>query len=113
MPAWIECGLAMVLREAVTNIARHAQASEAMIALRVEAGTVLLDVTDNGRGGVSANGNGLAGMRERVAALGGTLRIDSPRGGGTRLTVAVPIGEAVAVPAASDMPGPPVMGARA
>ncbi|MCL7714575.1 sensor histidine kinase [Stenotrophomonas sp. CPCC 101365] len=92
MPAWIECGLAMVLREAVTNIARHAQAGEAVIAVRVDAGAVVLEVGDDGRGGVSANGNGLAGMRERVAALGGTLRIDSPRGGGTRLTVTVPLG---------------------
>lgn len=115
MPGWIECGLAMVLREAVTNIARHAQASEAMIALRVEAGVVVLEVADDGRGGVSANGNGLAGMRERVAALGGTLRIDSPRGGGTRLTVTVPLGEGEATMAAAipDGPGLPAMEARA
>ena len=92
MPPWIEAGLAMVLREAVTNIARHAQAGEAMISLRVEDDAVLLEVADDGRGGVSANGNGLAGMRERVAALGGTLDIVSPRGQGTRLTVRVPLG---------------------
>ncbi|MGX9721346.1 sensor histidine kinase [Stenotrophomonas acidaminiphila] len=117
MPGWIECGLAMVLREAVTNIARHAQASEAMIALRVEAGVVVLDVADDGRGGVSANGNGLAGMRERVAALGGTLQIDSPRGAGTRLTVTVPLGDAGAGDAAVAAPVPgsglPAMEARA
>ena len=115
MPGWIECGLAMVLREAVTNIARHAQASEAMIAVRVEADTVVLEVADDGRGGVSANGNGLAGMRERVAALGGTLRIDSPRGAGTRLTVTVPLGDGSAAMAAavSDGPGLPALEARA
>ena len=115
MPGWIECGLAMVLREAVTNIARHAQASEAMIALRVEAGAVVLEVADDGRGGVSANGNGLAGMRERVAALGGTLRIDSPRGAGTRLTVTVPLGDgdAAMTAAVPDDPGLPAMEARA
>lgn len=98
MPGWIESGLAMVLREAVTNIARHAQADEAMIALRIEAGDVLLEVADDGRGGVAANGNGLAGMRERVAALGGSLQIDSPRGSGTRLTVRVPLGQGEAAP---------------
>ncbi|WP_343199436.1 sensor histidine kinase [Stenotrophomonas sp. MYb238] len=115
MPGWIECGLAMVLREAVTNIARHAQAGEAMIALRAEAGAMVLEVADDGRGGVSANGNGLAGMRERVAALGGTLRIESPRGGGTRLTVTVPLGDGEATMAAAmpDGPGLPVMEARA
>jgi len=100
MPPWIEAGLAMVLREAATNIARHAQASEATIALRVDGDAVLLEVADDGRGGVSANGNGLAGMRERVAALGGTLAIVSPRGQGTRLTVRVPVA-AGASPAAA------------
>ena len=99
MPGWIECGLAMVLREAVTNIARHAQAGEATIALRIEGDAVLLEVADDGRGGVSANGNGLAGMRERVAALGGTLHIDSPRGAGTRLSVQVPLGQGDTAPA--------------
>ncbi|MGV8959900.1 MAG: sensor histidine kinase [Stenotrophomonas sp.] len=92
MPSWIECGLSLVLREAVTNIARHAQASEAVIAIRNEADAVWLDIQDNGRGGVSLHGNGLAGMRERVLALGGTLQIESPRGAGTRLKVCVPIG---------------------
>lgn len=91
MPAWIESGLAMILREAVTNIARHAQASEAMIALRCEGNAVMLEVVDDGRGGVAANGNGLAGMRERVDAMGGTLEIDSPRSHGTRLEVRIPV----------------------
>ena len=92
IPAWIECGLSLVLREAVTNIARHADASEATITVACDADAVLLDISDNGRGGVSANGNGLAGMRERVAALGGSLQIESPRGAGTRLRVRVPLG---------------------
>ena len=117
MPSWIESGLAMVLREAVTNIARHAQADEAMIALHIEAGDVLLEVADDGRGGVAANGNGLSGMRERVAALGGTLHIDSPRNGGTRLVVRVPLGQGEAAPAApDDLPDPrpqPPLEARA
>ena len=91
VPAWIESGLSMILREAVTNIARHAQASEAMIVIQDEGSVVMMEVADNGRGGVSANGNGLAGMRERVAALGGTLEIDSPRGKGTRLKVRIPV----------------------
>ncbi len=91
VPAWIESGLAMVLREAVTNIARHAQANEAMVAIHCDAGAVRLEVVDNGRGGASVHGNGLSGMRERVATLGGTLQIESPRGQGTRLSVRVPV----------------------
>lgn len=92
IPAWIECGLSLVMREAATNIARHAQASEAAIEVRCDANTVLMDISDNGRGGVSVNGNGLDGMRERIAALGGSLQIESPRGAGTRLQVRIPLG---------------------
>ncbi|WP_282269246.1 sensor histidine kinase [Stenotrophomonas sp. PS02298] len=91
MPAWIEAGLSMVLREAATNIARHAQANEALISIDVSPEAVQMEVVDDGRGGVSANGNGLAGMRERVLALGGELQIESPKGQGTRLKIRVPV----------------------
>jgi len=91
MPAWIEAGLAMVLREAVTNIARHAQANEAMISLVSAPDAVMMEVVDDGRGGVSVNGNGLAGMRERVLALGGEMQIDSPKGQGTCLKIRIPV----------------------
>ncbi|MCW4456377.1 sensor histidine kinase [Flavobacterium sp. MXW15] len=101
MPAWIECGLSLVLREAATNIARHAQASEASIAVACDAEAVRLDIRDNGCGGVTANGNGLNGMRERVAALGGSLQIHSPRGGGTHLQVRIPLGQQPSVPDAA------------
>ncbi len=91
MPAWIEAGLAMVLREAVTNIARHAQANEAMISFVSAPDAVMMEVVDDGRGGVSVNGNGLAGMRERVLALGGEMQIDSPKGQGTCLKIRIPV----------------------
>ncbi len=98
MPAWIEAGLAMVLREAATNIARHAQANEAWI--RIDSGpeAVVMEVVDDGRGGVAANGNGLAGMRERVLALGGELQIESPKGQGTRLKIRIPLQAHALVP---------------
>lgn len=91
LPPEVERGLALVLREAVTNIARHAQATCAKIEFAREAKTVQLCIGDDGRGGVHADGNGLAGMRDRVRALGGTLSVDSPRGGGTRLLVRLPL----------------------
>ncbi|MDE2249722.1 MAG: sensor histidine kinase, partial [Xanthomonadaceae bacterium] len=91
LPADTERGLSLILREAVTNIARHADASQARIELLREPGRVCLQVSDNGRGGIDVDGNGLRGMRERVHAMGGTLRIDSPRGQGTRLQVSVPV----------------------
>lgn len=90
LPESVECALALVLREAATNIARHAQATLARVSLTGAADGVRLCVEDNGRGGIHATGNGLHGMRERVQALGGTLELDSPPGGGTRLDIRVP-----------------------
>lgn len=53
-----------------------------------------MQIRDDGRGGVQAEGNGLSGMRERVAALGGSLQVQSAKGEGTRLTVRVPLAAA-------------------
>ncbi|HVC17789.1 MAG TPA: sensor histidine kinase [Rhodanobacter sp.] len=91
LPAEIECGLSLIVREAATNIARHAEASTARIEMLREHAGVRMLISDNGRGGIGSDGNGLCGMRERVRALGGTLAIDSPYGGGTRLQVMVPL----------------------
>lgn len=89
LPEAVERSLALVIREASTNIVRHARASEASVRLSEEGRAVLLEIADNGRGGVGDDGNGLCGMRERVKAIGGQLTIESPRGGGTRLIVRV------------------------
>ena len=91
LPPDIERGLSLILREAVTNIARHAEASSAQIELVREHASVRMQISDNGRGGIASDGNGLSGMRERVRALGGTLTVDSPRGQGTRLKVVAPV----------------------
>lgn len=90
LPADTERPLALVLREAATNIARHARATRARIVFAREAGAFLLRIEDNGRGGIGDDGNGMRGMRERVAALGGTLSVESPKGQGTRILVRVP-----------------------
>jgi two-component system sensor histidine kinase DesK len=83
-----ESALAMALREAVTNVVRHAHASRCTVALRRVDGRVALEVADDGVGGEAAEGNGLTGMRERIAALGGEVqRLAAP---GTALTVVVP-----------------------
>lgn len=91
LPIEIERALSLVLREAATNIARHAQASCARVELERDANTLRLRVSDDGRGGVASDGNGLCGMRERVRALGGLMSIDSPRGRGTVLLITVPL----------------------
>ncbi|MEO8809829.1 MAG: sensor histidine kinase [Rhodanobacter sp.] len=91
LPQDTERGLSLILREAATNITRHAEASSAKIIFLREHASVRMLISDNGRGGIDGDGNGLRGMRERVHALGGTLEVESPRHGGTRLTVRAPV----------------------
>ena len=98
LPPEVERGLALVLREAATNIARHAGATRVRVEFAREAQALQLRIDDDGRGGLVAEGNGMAGMRDRVRALDGTLSVDSPRGGGTRLLIRVPLAWREAVP---------------
>lgn len=85
-----DAALALVLREAVTNVLRHAQAQRVEVEVQARGGELQLSIADDGRGGIARHGNGLTGMQERLAALGGRLEIDSPAGGGTRLLARVP-----------------------
>lgn len=85
-----EVAFAMALREAVTNIIRHASAERVEVELTAGNDGVRMVIADDGRGGVERHGNGLTGMRERLQALGGTLDVDSPAGGGTRLVLWAP-----------------------
>lgn len=64
---------ALIMREAVTNVVRHAHATRCSLRLARNNGNCVLEIQDNGRGGEHNEGNGLRGMRERVEALGGTL----------------------------------------
>ena len=89
LPATHESVLALVLREAVTNVVRHAQASRCHVRLERVNGDCQLEVHDDGRGGDQVEGNGLRGMRERVQALGGTVQRDTSNG--TRLEISLPI----------------------
>jgi two-component system, NarL family, sensor histidine kinase DesK len=88
LPPKHETVLALAVREAVTNVVRHAHATVCRISVKEHDGRVVLRVEDNGVGGVPREGNGLAGMRERVTAIGGTLTLDG--GSGLHLTVTVP-----------------------
>lgn len=85
-----ESVLALGLREAVTNILRHARARRVDVELSADAGGVRLGISDDGRGGSLEPNTGLAGMRERLAALGGELACDSTPGAGTRLVLSLP-----------------------
>jgi two-component system sensor histidine kinase DesK len=81
----------MALREAVTNVIRHAGARRVDIDLVREGRLLRLDVQDDGRGVAGAPGNGLTGMRERLEGLGGGVRLDAAPGAGTRLRVLLPL----------------------
>lgn len=91
LPLEIENTLALVLREAVTNIQRHARASNAWAEICMQGDSVRLCIRDDGRGGIGAHGNGLCGMRERIEAAGGSLSIASVRGQGTQLEIVMPL----------------------
>jgi two-component system, NarL family, sensor histidine kinase DesK len=91
-----ESVLSLVLREAVTNIVRHAQASHCVVRFQEKDGQTVLVVEDDGRGGVREDGNGVRGMRERIEALGGHFAVDA--GHGTRLTIQIPSRTAPASP---------------
>jgi two-component system sensor histidine kinase DesK len=88
LPPRHEATLSLVLREAVTNIVRHAGASECSIELFTQQDRTQLVIADDGRGDIRQEGNGLRGMRERVHELGGSLLLDSNRG--TRLQIELP-----------------------
>ena len=95
-----ESVLSLVLREAVTNIVRHAQASHCVMRFQERDGQTTLVVEDDGRGGVREEGNGVRGMRERVEALGGRFAVDETMGThGTRLTIQIPVSTAQLHPA--------------
>jgi two-component system sensor histidine kinase DesK len=83
-----EATLSLVLREAVTNIVRHAGASECSIEVSTAEDRTQLVIADDGRGDIRQEGNGLRGMRERVQELGGSLSLESNRG--TRLQIELP-----------------------
>lgn len=87
-----------VFQELLTNVARHAGATEVKVGLRESAGAIALAVADNGRGIpreaiLSPGSSGLLGIQERLAQFGGSLKIIRPKGGGTLIRVVLPAGE--------------------
>jgi signal transduction histidine kinase len=95
LPAAVEAAAYFICSEALANTAKYAQASQASVRLETRDGVLVVEVSDDGAGGADpAGGSGLRGLADRVEALGGRLRLDSPPGRGTRLAAELPLGEA-------------------
>jgi signal transduction histidine kinase len=95
LPGAVEIAAYFVVSEALANVAKYAQATQATVAVRREDGHVVVEVADDGIGGAdSTNGSGLRGLADRVAALDGTLSLESPAGRGTRVHAEIPLNAA-------------------
>jgi PAS domain S-box-containing protein len=98
VPAAVSLALYRVAQEALTNVVRHARASRVSISLTKGYPCVIMEIEDNGRGiskqeaKTKTRGLGLVSMRERIEYMGGTFRIRSSRGKGTKVRVKIPIG---------------------
>ncbi len=90
-PAAIEATAYFVVSEALANVAKHAGAAGAEVTIQRRPGRLVVEVSDDGAGGARPEGgSGLRGLADRVASVGGVLRVDSPPGGGTRLEADIP-----------------------
>jgi signal transduction histidine kinase len=93
LPDSIEAAIYYLVAEAITNVAKYAHANRARVSVERSNGIATVLVSDDGVGGAEpTSGSGLVGLADRVEALGGRLRIDSPPGRGTRLTAEIPCG---------------------
>ena len=87
----VESAAYFVVAEALTNVARYADANQASVAVRCQETNVLVEVRDDGRGGADPrHGSGLRGLADRLAALEGELTVDSPPGEGTTVRATIP-----------------------
>jgi len=81
-----------IAAEALTNVARHAEAAAARVTVRREHALLRVEIADDGKGGAdAASGTGLLGLRDRAEAAGGTLGIASPPGAGTVIVASLPL----------------------
>jgi signal transduction histidine kinase/uncharacterized protein YoaH (UPF0181 family) len=102
LPAPVEATAYFVVAEALTNVAKHAQARRAEVMARIEDGTLAVRVRDDGRGGARPDGSGLLGLADRLATLDGRLEVESPPDGGTVVAATIPLERAVSSPGEPD-----------
>ncbi len=91
LPSPVETAAYFVVAEALTNVAKHANATHARVEVRRENGHAVIDIRDDGVGGANpTGGSGLRGLGDRVGALDGALEITSPPGAGTLIQARIP-----------------------
>jgi signal transduction histidine kinase len=91
-PESVEVTAYYVVSESLTNAAKHAGTPVVDVTIAADGGTLCVEVRDDGRGGADpAEGSGLLGLKDRVEAIGGIMRLTSPPGAGTSLSVALPL----------------------
>jgi signal transduction histidine kinase/ketosteroid isomerase-like protein len=95
LAATVEATAYFVVAEALTNVSKHARATGAAVSARIDDHTLRVAVRDDGVGGARAEGSGLVGLRDRLAALGGRLDVASPAQGGTLVAAAIPLSGAL------------------
>lgn len=96
LPVAIETCAYFMASEAITNALKHSSATAIQIKTRIDQGSLIVSVTDNGDGGADETlGTGLTGLKERAETLGGKLTIDSPHGGPTALRLQLPVHQAL------------------
>ena len=91
LPAAVEATAYFVIAESLTNVAKHAHATGATVGARVADRTLRIRVRDDGVGGARPDGSGFVGLADRLAALNGQLRVESPAGGGTVVAADIPL----------------------
>ena len=91
LPEQVEAAAYYVVAEALANVQKHAGAHNVTVRAMTVDGDLVVEVLDDGTGGADAQGSGLRGLADRVEALGGSLRLESPPGGGTRLFARIPL----------------------
>ncbi len=90
LPPSFEASIYFFVAEGLTNVIKHAEASEAGVRIAMEAGGIVVQTTDDGVGGVDPAHSGLTRLSDRVEALGGQMTVSSPLGKGTTLTANIP-----------------------
>ena len=91
LPAAVEATAYFVVAEALTNVAKHARCERATVTARIEDGTLVVHVRDDGVGGAQRTGPGITGLTDRLAALDGELRVESPADRGTVVAATIPL----------------------